>query len=381
MSYPAFEPSSLEPPRRGSDPMMSEGILALRDLHARTQNTQKRHSMSFDQGHSWPVQEAPRLASPNGDRLTRSPEEYAVVEEVLNTMPDRGGSPDEDFKMERAPTLGPMNEQLDGYASRNPFVHVIQPPERSYGSGIRPPDDTYEKDHDLPFDNRALSIRKKQMLEPPLPPMIYRRSIADPANPTPAPGLRSALRHSQSEFDIRQSSNLDRGRSALLEEGPGGNTRANPGVFANLLKLYGMAGPRQRSHSHMTGSEGYSRSRCNSLDSSFFPTARDYRDRSRCSSMMSEGNMDLFDPDDPRVTGAKVNTIDQEKHAKETVEQDSAMDKKKKRQAAVKYHISCKRVRYFRRAEHPILLPLFSCPLPSDLHPTSSQSLDALRVS
>lgn len=321
--------------------MLSEGMLALRDLHARSGNPQQRHSTSFDHDDSWSLREAPRLLSPGQPgRMTRSPEEYAVVEEMPNDMLGLEGHPEVEAKLERAPTVGPANELPGGgYANRNPFLHTVQPPERSYGSSIRSPDDGYEKVHTIPFDNRALTVRKKHTLEPPPPPMSYGRSVADPANSTP--GLRSALRQSQSEYDLRRSAaELNRGGSALLEEGAGG-TRAHPGVFANLLKLYGISNVRQRSHSQMTGSEGYSRSRCNSLDSSVFPTARDYRDRSRCSSMMSEGYMDMFDPDDPLVTGARVNNIDQEKHAKETVEPQAEMDKKKKRQAAIRYHIAC----------------------------------------
>ena len=58
--------------------------------------------------------------------------------------------------------------------------------------------------------------------------------------------------------------------------------------------------------------------------------------------MMSEGAMDMFDEDDPRITGAKSNTIDQEKHAQATTEKDADLNEKKKRQASIKYHISCK---------------------------------------
>ncbi|KAG8893840.1 hypothetical protein FRB99_001675 [Tulasnella sp. 403] len=50
--------------------------------------------------------------------------------------------------------------------------------------------------------------------------------------------------------------------------------------------------------------------------------------------------MELLDPDDPRITGVKLNIIDQEKHAKETVEAQAPMEKHKKRSAAIRYHIS-----------------------------------------
>lgn len=161
--------------------------------------------------------------------------------------------------------------------------------------------------------------------------------IADSAG-----GRRSDPIRSPSVGDALGSSTLNRGSSSRLEEG--GEPRQAQGVFTNLLKLYGLQRGRLRSRSAISASNmGASQSRCDSLDSSFFPTARGLggQSRSRCSSIMTQGEHELMDEYDPRVTGAKVNTIDQEKHAQATVETHAGMDKKKKKSAAIKYHISC----------------------------------------
>ena len=179
----------------------------------------------------------------------------------------------------------------------------------------------------------------RRSFAPQSPPNIYRQPSGN--STALAPTLRSALRRSQSGFDLGKSEDLKRGGTGLMEEG--GGTRPSKGVFANLLTLYGISGGRHRSQSHgsfSTRISGISRSRCGSMESTAFPTARDFGDRSRCNSMMSEG-YDLVDPDDPRITGVPKNTIDQQGHAKDTVEDHASLTKRKKRQASIKYHISC----------------------------------------
>ncbi|KAG8952585.1 hypothetical protein FRC00_006667 [Tulasnella sp. 408] len=164
--------------------------------------------------------------------------------------------------------------------------------------------------------------------------------------PTP-PALRSALRNPQAQVGLARSETINRVNTAGLEEGD--STRVRSGVFTNLLKLYGMSGNglhhrrTGRSQSQLSMATDASRGRDDSYDSMYFPTARNYggdQIASRCTSTMSVGNMELLDPDDPRVTGARVNTIDQEKHAKDTVEPEANLDKRRKRQASIKYHIS-----------------------------------------
>ncbi|KAG9002872.1 hypothetical protein FRB90_011297 [Tulasnella sp. 427] len=230
-------------------------------------------------------------------------------------------------------------------------------PERIYGFNSRSSDGTY----DTKLRNEADPMHVVQSpvvpqpFSPPVPAFTYKGS---PASSRPqithafrqdsSPSiLRSALRNSQNQVATGRGEELDRVNTTALEEGD--STRVRSGVFTNLLKLYGMSGGglhhrrTGRSHSQISMANSTSRGRDESCDSLFFPTARNYggyQTPSRCTSTQSFGNMELLDPDDPRITGAMVNTIDQEKHAKDTVGPEAKLDKKKKRQASIKYHIS-----------------------------------------
>ncbi|KAG8890577.1 hypothetical protein FRB98_007131 [Tulasnella sp. 332] len=207
-------------------------------------------------------------------------------------------------------------------------------PERSAGYRLGPRGEhTPRNGYTIDESQTALAVPRR------MPPFgvyassqICRQSTLGSALSVP---LRSALR-SQSDMNLRRTATLSRGPSSRLEEG---GVKAERGVFANLIKLYGLTSQRNASHSVMGASSNGSRSRASSLDSSF-PTARNFG-ASRASSIQSDAEclQEPMDPDDPRITGVKGNHIDDEKHAAETFVKLAPLNPKKKRTASIKYHI------------------------------------------
>lgn len=185
------------------------------------------------------------------------------------------------------------------------------------------------------YDRKGSFTGKAPPFDVPSPPPVHRQASSHSGS-SRLP-LRSILR-SRSEVDMRHSAGLDRRRSSRLEEG---GIQAQRGVFANLIKLYGLTTHRGTSQSAMgLSATNGSRSRASSLDSAVFPTARAYG-ASRTSSVATEGEGQPLDPDDPRLTGVKINRIDDEKHAQETFVTQAPLAKWKKRRASIKYHICC----------------------------------------
>ncbi|KAG8931143.1 hypothetical protein FRC02_003167, partial [Tulasnella sp. 418] len=203
--------------------------------------------------------------------------------------------------------------------------------------------------------------------EPMPPPRPYQPNPSLPSYPSSS--LRSALRQSRSEVNLSNRF-MDRGTSlnravgsSRLEEG---GVRAERGIFGNLLRRYGLSRDRRPGISSQGGtSMGISRSRANSWDSGMmFPSERS---RSRnlsslypCEStgLNPEGGRDfLLEPDDPKITGLPPNRIDQEKHAQDTFVSQARMDKKKKKRAAIKYHLCSvlDRQRFILKLAHALM--------------------------
>lgn len=170
------------------------------------------------------------------------------------------------------------------------------------------------------------------------PPAIRRRDPPDSIESEEGSSntLRSALRASTGDNNMIRSVDLLRGKgSSRLEEG---GRPAEKGVFANMLKLYGLTSRRNRNQSETGGVANDLQSRTTSIDSSrFHGTSADFGESRAVS--MNEGEM--LDPDDPRITGAEPNKIDDEKHARNTFTSHAGLNRYKKRQASIKYHISC----------------------------------------
>ncbi|KAG9039649.1 hypothetical protein FRB95_009230 [Tulasnella sp. JGI-2019a] len=216
--------------------------------------------------------------------------------------------------------------------SPSPWVSSLSVPERSVALRDRfAPHGTDIPGSGSVFDGPQVPARRIPPFGVSIPSQVHRQAATGSKIGLP---LRSALR-SHSDMNLRRTATLSRGPSSRLEEG---GVRAERGVFANLIKLYGLTTHRNASHSAMgLSTTNGSRSRASSLDSSF-PTARTFG-ASRTSSMATDAEDEALDPDDPRVTGIKGNRIDDEKHAGETFVTLAPLTPKKKRTASIKYHI------------------------------------------
>lgn len=309
----------------------------------------------FGSGEVSPRSIPPSVASPSDhDPATVRPGIYS-----FNSMVD-GSTHASSPHQSRAGSIGSWHSYTVGSPSPAPTI-----PEKTYGSYYRSSDDWSDarKGGEADMVPAVRSPEIPQVFSPPAPTLAYngvpgpsQLQITPPSlnEPNP-PALRSALRNAQAQVNLGRGEAINRVNTAGLEEGD--STRVRSGVFTNLLKLYGMSGNglhhrrTGRSQSQHSMASSTSRGRDESCDSTFFPTARNYggdQTPSRCTSTQSVGNMELLDSDDPRITGIRTNTIDQEKHAKDTIEPEAKFDKRRKRQASIKYHISCKSFFVFR---------------------------------
>lgn len=301
----------------------------------------------FGSGEVSPRSIPPSVASPSDhDPATVRPGIYS-----FNSMVD-GSTHASSPHQSRAGSIGSWHSYTVGSPSPAPTI-----PEKTYGSYYRSSDDWSDarKGGEADMVPAVRSPEIPQVFSPPAPTLAYngvpgpsQLQITPPSlnEPNP-PALRSALRNAQAQVNLGRGEAINRVNTAGLEEGD--STRVRSGVFTNLLKLYGMSGNglhhrrTGRSQSQHSMASSTSRGRDESCDSTFFPTARNYggdQTPSRCTSTQSVGNMELLDSDDPRITGIRTNTIDQEKHAKDTIEPEAKFDKRRKRQASIKYHIS-----------------------------------------
>ncbi|KAG8747427.1 hypothetical protein FRC10_001098 [Ceratobasidium sp. 414] len=148
----------------------------------------------------------------------------------------------------------------------------------------------------------------------------------------PQTALRHGIRRSYSE-DLSAPTAARGGSGSALEAGPGGY-REQKGTFSKLMHTYGLSrGERQVSQGTIsTGvdsryqSQAVSRANSNESGNAILRMRR----TRRVDSTLSLGGDALLDDDDPRITGAKPNRIDDENKARETFKQSLKLDKKMK---------------------------------------------------
>jgi len=257
-----------------------------------------------------------------------SQEQFAMKEQAIQPTPACT-----DPRVSDARDIG-----IPRFHSRLASTNVPQPqrvPDALLSPGVHTYPEKEQLDSDIPS---ALTSRRDSayysIFDPsPLPP-TYQPQNAVPLHSSTRP-LRPALRQSHSDVDLaslHRGTNLSRNASARLEEG---GVRAHRGVFS---KLYGLSRNRSGTKSQFSHTD-YSRSRANSCDSIALTSARGLDRYKSNASGISLG--ETLDPDDPKVTGAPPNRIDQENHAKATFGSYTTMEKKKKRRASIQYHVSC----------------------------------------
>lgn len=260
------------------------------------------------------------LRNPNFDAQWDRPEHSNHIPSV-KPMP-----PGARFDLDDASEVGPLdpwpprsqrNARQDSQASpagnpyRPPESFDRHPPNQPYSEDFAPSQETLHED----------ILGSQQQARPTGTP----RDSYNPIPGYPAPPqtiLRSVIRRSYSE-DFTAPTVSRGGSGSALEAGPGGH-RPQRGGFSSLMQTYGLSrGGRRISEGTASTATGLDSryqsqvvSRANSNDSA--GALLRLRRTRRQDSTLSMGGETLLDDDDPRVTGAKPNRIDDENKARET---------------------------------------------------------------